>query len=114
MKSINKNLKLMQSTTEEIFKITTEATIQGAEVVTHLPEEASGDLKAITIKQHHQTIKADKHTGETVVTKTKVTEEAKLKTKVKIMTKTIANIAINQATLWRNAGSSKLKRHQCM
>jgi hypothetical protein len=102
MKSTIKNLKLMQSTTEEISKTITKAIIQGAEVDTHLPEEVKGDPQTTmveAIEEHHQPIKAKEHTGETVVTKAKVTEGAKIKTMVEAMIRTIVNIARNQATL---------------
>jgi hypothetical protein len=81
-------------------------------VDTHPPEEATGDLQTTTIRQHHQPIKAEEHTGETVVTKAKVTEVAKIKTIVEAMTKTIANIARNQATLWKTVGNYKPRRQQ--
>ena len=92
----------MQSTTEEISKTTPEAIIQGAEVDTHLPKEVTGDPQTTmveAIEEHHQPIRVEEHTGETAVTKAKATEEAKIKTMVEAMTRTIVNIARNQATL---------------
>jgi hypothetical protein len=71
-------------------------------VDTHLPEEVTGDPQTTiveAIEEHHQPIRAEEHTGETAVTKTKATEEAKIKTMVEAMPRTIVNIVRNQATL---------------
>jgi hypothetical protein len=68
----------------------------------------------ITIKELHQLPNTKERTKEIVVTKAKITEEAKLKTMVETMTKTIVNIIKSQATLWKNVGHSKPRNHQCM
>ncbi len=75
-------------------------------------EVATEDLLIITTKVLHQPPKAEELIKETVVTKTKVTEVVKLKTMVEIMTRTIVDITKSQATLWRNAGNFKPKKHQ--
>ena len=98
MKLMRKNLKLMQSITGAVIKPTTEAIIQEVEEDTQLLEVVTEDLP-ITIRELHQLPKTKEHTEETVVTKAKITEEAKLKTMVETMTKTIVNIAKRQATL---------------
>jgi hypothetical protein len=111
MKLVNNKTMLMHSiaTAEATIQTTTEAIkTQGAEVDTHLLEEVTEDLK-ITIPTTIETppppiLKAEAHTGEIVVTKTKITEEAKTiaKTMATIMEtkpRTSANIAEHQATL---------------
>ena len=99
MKSMIKKLKLMQSITGVIIKTITEATIQEVEEDTQLLEEAIEDLPTIT-KEHHQLPKAEVHSGEIVVTKTKATEEAKMAAKTMAATaKTSANIVKHLGTL---------------
>ena len=95
-----KRLKLMQSITGAIIKTTTEATIQEVEEDTQLLEEAIEDLPTIIIKEHHQPPKAEAHSKEIVVTKTKTTEEAKTAAKaMAVTTKTSVNIAKHLDTL---------------
>ena len=94
-----KKLKLMQSITGVIIKTITEATIQEVEEDTQLLEEAIEDLPTI-IEEHHQLPKAEDHSGEIVVTKTKATEEAKMAAKtMAATTKTSANIVKHLGTL---------------
>ena len=112
MKSMMKKPKFTPSITGAIFKTTTEATILKEEEDTQMLEVATEDLPIITIKVLHQPPKAEEPIKETVVTKTKVTEVVKLKTMVETMTRTIVDIAKNQATLWKNVGNYKPKKHQ--
>ena len=92
------------TTTEATIQTTTEAIkTQGAEVDTHLLEEVTEDLKitiTTTIEEPHQIPKAEAHTGEIVVTETKITEEAKtMATIMETKPRTSVNIAENQAFL---------------
>ena len=106
---MSRNLKLMQSTTGVTSKIITEEITQQAGADTRLHEGVTEDHPAIT-KEHHQQIKAGAHSEEIVVTK--IIEEAKTKTRVKTMTKKIADIVKNQVTLLKNALNSKPKKPQ--
>jgi hypothetical protein len=78
--------------------------MQKVEEDTQLLEVATEDLPIKTIKELHQLPKTVEHSEVTVVTKTK--------TRVRTMTRTIVVIVKNQATLWKNVGNSKPKKHQ--